>query len=228
MAATLRAPLGRISRGVGAVLSALAGLLFAAVAIYLQVEYGDPSDIAWTAITALLFLAAGVVGAVLLMRKTAAIALVTAGAVGILAHAALVGALVPRLEPLLLSPRLAQALERTDLAPRAGAAGPVAVTGYSEPSMIFLLGTTTQLTDPAGAAKAVAQGRPAVVEGRQEPAFRAALAALGQAARPAGMVEGFDYSDGDKERLTLYRGAPAKPDADDDADTGDTAEQAAR
>ncbi|EJL36751.1 PMT family glycosyltransferase, 4-amino-4-deoxy-L-arabinose transferase [Caulobacter sp. AP07] len=222
MAATLRAPLGRISRSVGAVLSALAGLLFAAVAIYLHVEYGDPSDIAWTAVTALLFLAAGMIGAVLLMRKTAAIALVTAGAVCILAHAALVGVLVPRLEPLLLSPRLAQALERTDLAPRAGAAGPVAVTGYSEPSMIFLLGTTTQLTDPAGAAKAVAEGRPAVVEGRQEPAFRAALAALGQAARPAGAVEGFDYSDGDKERLTLYRGAPAKPDADDDAETGDT------
>lgn len=221
MAATLRAPLGRISRGVGAALSALAGLLFAVVAIYLHVEYGDPSDIPWTAITALLFLAAGVVGAVLLMRKTAAIALVAAGAVGILAHAALVGVLVPRLEPLLLSPRLETALEQADLAPRAGAAGPVAVTGYSEPSMIFLLGTTTQLTDPAGAAKAVAQGRPAVVEGRQEPAFRAALAALGQAARPAGVVEGFDYSDGDKERLTLYRGAPAKPDDDADTDTED-------
>jgi 4-amino-4-deoxy-L-arabinose transferase-like glycosyltransferase len=217
MAATLRAPLGRISRAVGAVLSALAGLLFAAVAIYLHVEYGDPSDLPWTAITALLFLTAGAVGAVLLMRRTAAIALVAAGAVGILAHAALVGVLVPRLEPLLLSPRLERALVQADLAPWAGAAGPVAVTGYSEPSMIFLLGTTTQLTDPAGAAKAVAQGRPAVVEGRQEPAFRAALAALGQAARPAGVIEGFDYSDGDKERLTLYRGAPAKPD-DDDAD----------
>ncbi len=70
--------------------------------------------------------------------------------------------------------------------------------------MIFLLGTTTELTDPAGAAKAVAQGRPAVVEGRQEKAFQVALAALGQTARPAGVVEGFDYSDGDKERLTLY------------------------
>ncbi|KRA61731.1 4-amino-4-deoxy-L-arabinose transferase [Caulobacter sp. Root655] len=232
MAATLRAPLGRISRGVGAALSVVAGLLFAAVAIYLHVEYGDPSDIPWTAITALLFLAAGVVGAVLLMRKTAAIALVTAGAVGILAHATLVGVLVPRLEPLLLSPRLETALEQADLAPRAGAAGPVAVTGYSEPSMIFLLGTTTQLTDPAGAAKAVAEGRPAVVEGRQEQAFRAALAALGQAARPAGVVEGFDYSDGDKERLTLYRGAPAKPDADDeadaDADAEDTPDQVVR
>jgi len=217
MAATLRAPLGRVSRALGAGLSVLAGLVLAAAAIYLHVEHGDPSDIPWTAITALLFLAAGAVGAVLLMRRTAAIALVTAGAIGILAHAALVGALAPRLEPLLLAPRLQQALERADLAPRAGAAGPVAVTGYSEPSMVFLLGTATQLTDPAGAARAVAEGRPAVVEARQEPAFRAALAAQGQTARPAGVVEGFDYSDGDDERLTLYRGAPARPEDDDPA-----------
>jgi hypothetical protein len=100
----------------------------------------------------------------------------------------------------------------------------VAVTGYSEPSMIFLLGTTTELTDPVGAAKAVAQGRPAVVEGRQEKAFQAALAALGQTARPAGVVEGFDYSDGDKERLTLYRGAPIRP--DDEAGDETQAEEA--
>jgi 4-amino-4-deoxy-L-arabinose transferase-like glycosyltransferase len=223
MAAALRAPLGNVSRIVGAALSVLAGLLLAGMAIYLQVEHGDPTDIAWTVLTALLFLAAGVVGAVLLMRKTAAIALVAAGAIGIAAHAALVGLLVPRLEPLLLSPRLEKALERADLAPRGGAPGPVAVTGYAEPSMIFLLGTTTELTDPAGAAKAVAQGRPAVVEGRQEKAFQAALAALGQTARPAGVVDGFDYSDGDKERLTLYRGAPIRPD-DDAEQAGEDAE----
>jgi 4-amino-4-deoxy-L-arabinose transferase-like glycosyltransferase len=211
MAAALQAPLGRISRVAGAILSALAGLLFAVVAIYLQVEHGDPSDIPVTALTALLFAASGGVGAVLLMRKTAATALVTAGAIGIAAHAALVGLLIPRLEPLLLSPRLERALEQADLAPRSGAPGPVAVTGYAEPSMIFLLGTTTELTDPVGAAQAVVQGRPAVVEGRQEKAFQAALAAQGQTARPAGVVEGFDYSDGDKERLTLYRGAPIRP-----------------
>ncbi|CAN5551508.1 phospholipid carrier-dependent glycosyltransferase [soil metagenome] len=222
MAATLRAPLGGVSRVIGAGLSILAGLVFAAVAIYLQVDFGDRSDLIWTVITALLFAAAGIVGAVLLMRKTAAIALLTAGALGILAHAALVGVLVPRLEPLLLAPRLEAALERADMAPRAGAPGPVAVTGYAEPSMVFLLGTTTELTDPAGAAKAVAQGRPAVVEGRQEAAFHAALTALGQAPRPAGVVEGFDYSDGDKERLTLYRGAP-QPETEIDGATPDPA-----
>ncbi|WP_132086283.1 glycosyltransferase family 39 protein [Caulobacter sp. BK020] len=221
MAAALRAPLARIPRLVGAILSALAGLVFAAGAIYLQAEYGDRGDWLATILTALLFLAAGVVGAVLLMRRTAAIALVTAGALGIAAHAALVGLLVPRLEPLLLSPRLERALEQADLAPRGGAPGPVAVTGYSEPSMIFLLGTTTELTDPVGAAQAVAEGRPAVVEGRQDQAFKAALAALGQTARPAGVVDGFDYSDGDKERLTLYRGAPVRADGEVDGETGE-------
>ena len=198
MAASLRAPLGGISRAIGAVLSALAGVLFAGLVGYLYKEHGDTSDLPVTILTALLFLAAGLAGAVLVMRKTAATALVAAGVLGVLAHAALVGLFVPRLEPLLLSPRLEQALERADLAPRGGAPGPVAVTGYAEPSMVFLLGTTTELTDPQGAAQAVAEGRPAVVEERQEKAFQAALADLGQTARPAGMVDGFDYSDGDK------------------------------
>lgn len=217
MAASLRVPLGKIPRIIGAGLSALAGVLFAGLVGYLYKAHGDPTDLPVTILTALLFLAAGVVGAVLVMRKTAATALVSAGVLGVLAHGALVGLFVPRLEPLLLSPRLEKALEQADLAPRRGAPGPVAVTGYAEPSMVFLLGTTTELTDPEGAAQAVAEGRPAVVEGRQEAAFQAALADLGQTARPAGVVEGFDYSDGDKERLTLYRGAPIRPDPDDEA-----------
>jgi 4-amino-4-deoxy-L-arabinose transferase-like glycosyltransferase len=223
MAASLRAPLGKIPRIIGAVLSALAGVLFAGLVAYLYKDHGDPTDLPVTILTALLFVAAGVVGAVLVMRKTAATALVSAGVLGILAHGALVGLFVPRLEPLLLSPRLEKALERADLAPRGGAPGPVAVTGYAEPSMVFLLGTTTELTDPEGAAQAVAEGRPAVVEGRQEAAFQAALAAAGQTARPAGVVDGFDYSDGDKERLTLYRGAPIRLDPDDEtADAPET------
>ena len=210
MAAALRAPLGRVSRLLGAGLSALTGALLAGLAAYLYKAHGDPSDLTVAILTGLLFLAAGGVGAALVMRRTAATALVAAGALGVLAHAALVGLFVPRLEPLLLSPRLEKALERANLAPRGGAPGPVAVSGYSEPSMIFLLGTPTQLTTPAGAAQAVVEGRPAVVEGRNDAAFRRALAALGHAPRPAGAVSGVDYSDGDDERLNLYRGEPQK------------------
>jgi hypothetical protein len=96
MAAALRAPLGSDLAAIGAILSALAGLLLAGLAIYLcRSSTATRSDIPWTAVTALLFLAAGVVGAVLLMRKTAATALVAAGVIGIAAHAALVGLLVP-------------------------------------------------------------------------------------------------------------------------------------
>jgi hypothetical protein len=121
------------------------------------------------------------------------------------------GLLAPRLDSLWLSKRLARALEAADLAPRAGAPGPVAVTGYSEPSMVFQLGTTTELTDAEGAADAVDEGRPAVVEGREDEKFRAALAALGHAPRQAGEIRGLNYSDGDDEVLRLYRGEPRRP-----------------
>ncbi|MDB5456892.1 MAG: glycosyl transferase family 39 [Caulobacter sp.] len=215
MAAALRRPLGQVSRIVGAVLMLLAGGLFAGLSIYVLSAYGDPSDVTWAAIAAGLFAAAGLVGAVLLLRRAAATALVTAGAIGVLAHAALAGGLAPRLEPLWLSQRVAEALDDADLAPRAGAPGPVAVTGYSEPSLIFLLGTATELTDPAGAAEAVGEGRPAVVEARQDAAFRRALADQGLIPRPAGEIDGLDYSDGDQERLILYRGAPQKAEAPD-------------
>jgi hypothetical protein len=84
----------------------------------------------------------------------------------------------------------------------------VALTGYAEPSLIFQLGTTTELTDGAGAADAISEGRPAVVEGREEKPFRAAMAALGLKPRQVATIQGLNYSDGDKERLTIYRGEP--------------------
>ncbi|PHY13741.1 4-amino-4-deoxy-L-arabinose transferase, partial [Caulobacter sp. B11] len=111
MAASVRIPLGGVSRTIGAVLSALAGVLLAGLVAYLYTAHGDPGDLPMTVLTAALFLVAGGVGAALLMRGTAATALVAAGVLGILAHAALVGLFVPRLEPLLLSPRLETALE---------------------------------------------------------------------------------------------------------------------
>jgi hypothetical protein len=87
----------------------------------------------------------------------------------------------------------------------------VAVTGYAEPSLIFQLGTTTQLTDGEGAADAIAEGRPAIVEAREEKPFRAAMDQLGLSPRLVTTVEGLNYSDGDRERLTIYRGEALAP-----------------
>ncbi|HYG27189.1 MAG TPA: hypothetical protein VD906_09800, partial [Caulobacteraceae bacterium] len=52
---------------------------------------------------------------------------------------------------------------------------------------------------------AIFQGRPAVVESREEPAFQAAMARRGLAPRPAGQVQGLDYTNGDEMTLTIYR-----------------------
>jgi hypothetical protein len=211
MAAALRAPLGLIPRVIGTALLAIAGVAFAAVCIVAWKTYAAPSALPLAVLSALLFVAAAVAGGWLILRRQAAKALVTAGVLGILAHGTMAGLLAPRLDSLWLSKRLARALEAADLAPRAGAPGPVAVTGYSEPSMVFQLGTTTELTDAEGAADAVDEGRPAVVEGREDEKFRAALAALGHAPRQAGEIRGLNYSDGDDEVLRLYRGEPRRP-----------------
>jgi hypothetical protein len=107
-----------------------------------------------------------------------------------------------------------------DLDPRAGRiVGPVAAAGYAEPSLVFALGTETELDDTgAGAADALAEGAPALVEQRQDKAFRERLARLGAVAQAAGEVGGYDYSTGKSVRLTLWRpvklaaeGALSKP-----------------
>ncbi len=211
MAAAVREPLGKLVRWIGAGLSVFVGLVLAAVAVYGLKAFGDRGDAAWAVLAALLALGAGIAGAVLLLRHHSARALITAGALGIGAHVALTAGLLPRLEPLFLSKDVADALDGAKLSPRSGAAGPVAVTGYSEPSLIFQLGTATELTDGEGAAQAILEGRPAVVEGREEKPFRAALAQQGLAPRPAAVIQGLNYSDGDQERLTLYRGEPLVP-----------------
>ncbi|MGH7036171.1 MAG: ArnT family glycosyltransferase, partial [Stellaceae bacterium] len=112
----------------------------------------------------------------------------------------------PRLDRLWLSRAAAQLLARVGTATEV----PVAAAGYAEPSLVFLLGTQTMLVDPARAAQHVATvpGGMALVEGRDDEAFQADLAARGGKARMVGRVSGIDYSNGRAMTLTLYDGAP--------------------
>jgi len=89
----------------------------------------------------------------------------------------------------------------------------VVSSGYSEPSLVFLLGTDTGLVAPAMAAADLIDGtaKLALVADRQQPDFDAALKTAGRAARPFGAVRGFDYSNGRWITLRLYRLAPAAP-----------------
>jgi 4-amino-4-deoxy-L-arabinose transferase-like glycosyltransferase len=84
---------------------------------------------------------------------------------------------------------------------------PVAIAGYSEPSLVFLLGSDTKLLSADAAAAALAQHRAAsaIVAQPQQEAFRAALSRLGASAHPAGSVGGLDYSTGKTVTLTLFK-----------------------
>lgn len=204
-ARALAEPLGALARWLGAGLSALVGVALAGGVFYLISVYGTPAD-AWAAtIAGGLIAAAGLIGAYLMVRRAPRPALVAALGLGALGHAALAAAVVPRLEPLWLSSRLEAALEKARLLPRQGMAeAPVAVAGYAEPSLVFLLGTSTELDGPVEAARAVVEGRPAIVEDRENRAFRLALAAFGGRAREVAEVDGVNYSKGDPMRLRVY------------------------
>ena len=210
-AAVMRPPVGKVAKWIGVVLSALVGVVFAAAIFYLYGEYGDPSDLPATIATALLLASAGLSGAYLLRRGEALKAIVGAGALTILGHGAFAAAFAPRLEPLWLSQRTEKVLEQARLLPRQGfTPAPVAVAGYAEPSLVFALGTPTDLGDVPEAIEAIADQRPAVVEGREQGAFEAELKARGLKVREIGKVGGLNYSNGDETTLRIYAPAPSE------------------
>jgi len=208
-AAAVSQPIGRIAQRLGAGLQAFVGILLACGALYLGKLYGDPADIPLIFVTALLLGTAGVLGGWTLLRGSALGALAISLPLGLLGHGVLVGGLAPHLEPLLLSQRTQAMLAKASLLPRQGVyPGPIAVAGYAEPSLVFALGTQTQLGNAKDAAAALADDRPAVVEAREKPAFDALIKSAGLAPIRVGEVKGLDYSNGDDMTLTVYAPPP--------------------
>jgi len=211
MVGALGERMGERVRWAGAGAIGLAAAAFAAVSLWGAGEYGDRGDTPAALLAAALFIGTGLAGGLALVRGPSLRGLAAVLALGIAAHGVLVGMLAPGLEALWLSQRTAQALRAGGLDPRNGVTpGPVAVAGFGEPSLVFSLGTLTELGAPEAAAAALASGRPAIVEQRVEPTFRAAARARGIEPRLAGVVAGRNYSDGDEERLLLF-GAPVRP-----------------
>lgn len=113
---------------------------------------------------------------------------------------------IPQLRDLWLSPRAAALVA----ANRHSGDAPPVITGYVEPSLLFLLGSDTRIAPARIAAKDVAHGGVALVESRAAPGFRAGLAQARLVAAPLGSVRGLDYSIGRKEVVTLFRVTPSK------------------
>ena len=113
---------------------------------------------------------------------------------------------VPSLELAFPSVALAEILRE------APCAAPLAASaGYEEPSLVFLAGTKTHLTDAAGAADFLLPGgcRFAFVEVQQQRAFALRAEAIGLRYNRGPLVEGYDISIGKPITIAVFQSANA-------------------
>lgn len=202
-AAALSQPVGKWSARIGAGLAVFVAVLLSLGVVYGLTEYGRSTAQTWAAVTVVFAVLSALIGAFLLLNRATLAAVVASLTLGMVAHGALAGTL-RQLKPLSVAPLLTQALKDAGLHPTQGRAGPIAITHFHEPSFVFLTGTETELTDAAGAAEALAEGRPVFVEDRDAEAFATAVSELGTTGRAVTTVRGYNYSDGEDVSLTLY------------------------
>jgi hypothetical protein len=110
---------------------------------------------------------------------------------------------LPNLEPVWISPKTAAAARALSSC----GAKPPAFTGYSAPSAVFMNGTETLLSHPAGAADALASQRSslAFVNQRNSMVFEQLFAQQsGAAPRFLGCVDGVDINGPGPTRLLIY------------------------
>jgi 4-amino-4-deoxy-L-arabinose transferase-like glycosyltransferase len=151
------------------------------------------------------FLAAVIIA--LGMRDTPAISpAVLAAAVaisGILMNGVVAAVVAPNLKSVWVAPRLAAAIKRHAECPQPQ----VASAGFEEASLVFLVGTRTELVDGDGAARFLAEGgcRIALVTTSKEPAFAARLAALSKQPELLEQIAGMNIGKVKKEDIGVYR-----------------------
>src|SRR6195256_4233081 len=115
---------------------------------------------------------------------------------------AIYGVVVPALTPLFPSAEIALALRNVVcVGPKAAAAG------FHEPSLVFMTGTSTLLTDGSGAADFLGQGscRFALVESRSERGFVQRAEAIGLRYNVATRIDGYNISQGKAISIAIFR-----------------------
>jgi 4-amino-4-deoxy-L-arabinose transferase-like glycosyltransferase len=125
-------------------------------------------------------------------------ALIVAAVSGAVTQVGLIAGILPGLSALWISQRTAAAISQA--APSAH----VLAVGYREPSLVFLLGTQTRLTDAHSAAEQLMRdpNSLAIVAENNLPAFTRAAAA-GRISERA-TIDGFNYSRGKEVHLYLF------------------------
>jgi hypothetical protein len=115
---------------------------------------------------------------------------------------AVYGVVLPALTPLFPSAEIARALRNVACTgPKAAAAG------FHEPSLVFMTGTSTVLTDGSGAADFLAQGscRFALVEKSSERSFVLRAEAIGLRYNVTNRIDGYNISQGRAVSISIFR-----------------------
>jgi 4-amino-4-deoxy-L-arabinose transferase-like glycosyltransferase len=192
----------------------LVGLALAGATLYAPAKFG--SGIHLTGLASFLAALSIVAMGVFFIRQKAwcKAALATSSCAAIL-YGLLMHFIIPGLDTIWLSPRLAAQIALH----RAGRQGsPVVVTGFTEPSLVFLLGTDTRFaTGEAAARYLLAQKntdqRPlAIVEKDDLPSFTEVFQQTAtEFPEPVGNVAGLNYSNGHWKDFTLYAFPESRP-----------------
>lgn len=113
---------------------------------------------------------------------------------------------LPQMDSIWIAPRMAEiaAQERCVVA---GQSLVVGAAGYNEPSLMFLAPGQTRFMDGSAAADFLSEGgcKAVFVERRQEARFVRRAEQLGLRIERGGDVRGFDYNNGRRVRISLYR-----------------------
>jgi 4-amino-4-deoxy-L-arabinose transferase-like glycosyltransferase len=131
-------------------------------------------------------------------------ALLRAVVAAILTTIAIFALILPALGPLFPSPMLARILRDS------GCAKPqAAAVGYQEPSLVFLAGTATRLTDTYGAVEFLRGGecRFAFIEARDERSFAQRAEATGLRYTAGPRIDAINISTGQPITIAVYRSA---------------------
>jgi hypothetical protein len=130
--------------------------------------------------------------------------LLRATAATILSAVGLYTVVVPSLAPVF------PAVALSDVLHGANCANPVAASsGFEEPSLVFLAGTATHLTDGSGAADFLHEGacRFAFIDSRQERSFALRAEAIGLRYDRGQRIEGFNISNGQWLNIAVFQSA---------------------
>ena len=190
----------------GAGLHGLVGLAFVGAIFAVPMIYDQPQLFPIAIPLAVLVLAGTALTLRLFLTKRTIKASISSAAVSLVLAWGLLQFMLPQIELLGVAPKVADALRAQERHPIEHGAPPVGLSGYHEPSAVFLLSSQTRLGGGGAIARALLNGEigTAVVEGRELAAFEAALGAKNFETERLGEISGLNYSNGKNVRVVIF------------------------